>query len=110
MSGLDVVFEDPGGVAAHQRSRGQISCDDARCPNDTLVSDRYTRQDDGMRADETIITNAHVGVAVVDVVVRQERDAERDGCVFPDVEADVLVRTYENLGLMYVRRPSQRCT
>ena len=38
-----------------------------------------------MRTDEAIVSDTHVGIAVVDVVVRQDCYAEGDGRVLADV-------------------------
>src|SRR5436309_12527893 len=102
MSRLDVVFDNPRGVACDQRSGGHIPGDYAGGCHDAAVPDSDAGQDDRIRADEAVVADEHVTSAPVDVVVRQDGGAECDGGVLADMNAArvrlVELRAHRNRG------------
>src|SRR3989442_754009 len=85
MRGLNVRFYNSRGVPRHHATRRDIASHYTCGSNYTVVANPYSRQHNSMGANEAVIANVDVLVAIVYPVMRQDGCAKCDHRVFPNV-------------------------
>ena len=84
---LHIALHDTRGISGHERACRHVTRDETRCPDDAIISNRHTREYNGVRADETIVADMHVAVDTVDKVVRENGSPEAHNRIFANVDS-----------------------
>src|SRR5579883_915319 len=84
---FQVAFHNPRGISGHERTRGHVTCDEARCGNDAIIPNRNSRQYHRVSANEAVVADVHITMHVVHPVVGENRSSKSHYRVLANVNS-----------------------